>query len=293
MDIDAIRIDPLSDPLFTDKQVTIACLRLDLLHPMVSGNKWFKLRHNIQQAKQEGKETILTFGGAYSNHLHATAHYCQQEGLTSIGIVRGAELYADSNPTLRACAAVGMELIFIDRTSYRAKDQDPFVADLIRKRAAYVVPEGGDNALGIKGAAEIQTHIPSSWNHVMVSIGSGTTIKGLLQAAPAHQQIWGFTSFSNATALQSAVQAFDPRQQLQWVDAFGFGGFGRQSPLLTTFINDFYLLHQLPLDTIYTGKMMYGLRDMILKNVFKPGDRILFIHTGGLQGNVGNKDLNF
>jgi 1-aminocyclopropane-1-carboxylate deaminase len=247
-------------------------LRLDLLHPEVSGNKWFKLKYNLAAA---GKRTILTFGGAYSNHIAATAAACKLAGLQAIGIIRG-EKPATLSHTLQQAIADGMQLEFISREAYRQKDTTNYPD-------AYIIPEGGNNEAGARGCREILSLADtSSFTHILCATGTGTTLAGLISSALPHQQVLGYVVLKGAEYLKEQVALLTQGTNWQLVHNYHGGGYARTSPELISFINNFYRETQIPLDVVYTGKLVWGFS----QSHFPPGSKILLIHTGGLQGNL-------
>lgn len=281
-------VQPLSKFWHLKKVETVDMLRLDLIHPVVSGNKWFKLRLNMKHALEQKYKTIVTFGGGYSNHLVATAYAAKHFGLASVGIVRGR--YDVLTPTLRDCQAYGMELIFITQDDYKNKHQPGWAEELVRHfDETLIIPEGGDNEWGRAGAALLNRFISHDYTHVAVSVGSGTTLTGIRNAIPVTQQVLGFVPMKQGNYLAEHITAHIPEGQNSnwWLhDKWHFGGFGKCSSELLAFMNDFYRETNIPLDVVYTGKMMYGIKELLDSNHFSSCDRILCIHTGGLQGNA-------
>lgn len=285
-------IQPLSHPILVTKSIELAVMRLDLIHPGVSGNKFFKLRHNLSQAKFEKKTTLLTFGGAYSNHIYATAEAANATGFRSIGILRG-EPTSPLNPTLVHAQSLGMELIFIDRASYRTKTSPSFLADLKDKLGEfYLIPEGGTNELAIKGTSEILGQSTDSYTHIGASIGTGGTFAGLASSLLPSQHLIGFSSLKgdfihSEINLLLSKNNINPKGILGINTSYHFGGYGKYTSELVSFIWDFYQNFGIVTDPIYTGKLAFGIWDMIQKDEFPPSSKVLLIHSGGLQGNVG------
>ncbi|HXS35874.1 MAG TPA: pyridoxal-phosphate dependent enzyme [Flavipsychrobacter sp.] len=271
----------------------IDMLRLDLLHPVISGNKWYKLKHNIRYAISSGFNTILTFGGGYSNHLVATAAATNVFNVRSIGIVRGN--YELITPTLQKCVALGMQLLFVSKDDYSRKEETNLLRDLgLRFDDLFIIPEGGANEQGRVGAKEIADLIPSSYTHICVSGGTGTTLIGLRNGLPVSQQILGFIPMKGGKYLDEYISKHLPLEKntnKQLFDEWHFGGFGKWNDRLIEFMNDFYQVNSIPLDIVYTGKMMYGLKELLKNGFFSEQDTILCVHTGGLQGNasISNK----
>lgn len=282
----------LSHEFFDSKGISVTMKRLDLIDPEITGNKFFKLKYNIQEAISAGHQTVLTFGGTYSNHIAATAFAAKKEGLQSIGIIRG-EKPNPLNPTLSAAQANGMELHFISREDYRKKTEPSFLSRLKDKIGDfYLIPEGGTNALAIKGTEEILTSNSNIHTHIMTSIGTGGTFAGLAKSLLPHQTLLGISSLKGNFIHQEIKQLLNthqisPKGKTEIFDEFHFGGYAKYKDELIQFIWDFYENFRIPLDPVYTGKMAYAAWDLIKKDYFVKGSSILLIHSGGLQGNAG------
>jgi 1-aminocyclopropane-1-carboxylate deaminase len=262
-------------------------LRLDLLHPVISGNKWYKLRLNIQHAQDAGYKTIITPGGGYSNHLAATAYAAKAFGLKAIGVVRGR--YDVLTPTLQQCVADGMELIFVTQEDYAGRHQPDWAQKLVSDfDNILMIPEGGANEWGRSGAALIGRFIDSGYTHIAVSVGTGTTLIGLRNKLDARQRVLGFAPMKQGAYLEKYINDHvKPEHNSNWQlsDEWHFGGFGKWNDELLAFMNRFYTENKIPLDIVYTSKMMYGVMQLIQRGQFAADDRLLCIHTGGLQGN--------
>jgi len=280
-----IKLQPIQ-PAWLSPQLEAAMLRLDLLHPEISGNKWFKLKQNLEQAKAAGKARIVTFGGAWSNHIAATAAACRLAGLQSTGIIRGEAAPALSL-TLQQAQRYGMQLHFISREAYKQKDNTDWEAQY---PDGFIIPEGGHNAAGAAGCEEILTLAPTKhFTHILCPVGTGTTLAGLINSAQPQQQVLGIAVLKGATYLHQEVEdLLESPATANWELLQGFhgGGYAKVSPALIDFINDFYTQTGVPLDMIYTGKMVWGLQQLVQQGYFSPGSRLLLIHTGGLQGNL-------
>jgi 1-aminocyclopropane-1-carboxylate deaminase len=263
-------------------------LRLDEMHPIVSGNKWFKLKYNLIQAQISGRDTIVTFGGGYSNHLVATAGAAKAFGWKSIGIVRG--IYAAATPTIKACRELDMELIFVTKEAFSHRTEEGWLQTVIPDAArCFIAPEGGANAAGIAGAATIWEHIPHHYTHIICSVGTGTTLLGLSKHLPVGTQLIGVAPFKHNSDLESDIYRQLPEEQRERVRLLflpQFGGFGKWNKDLTVFMNHFFAMNQIPLDIIYTSKMMFGVRMLLEQGYFLQSDTLLCIHSGGLQGNI-------
>ncbi len=265
---------------------------MDLVHPEVSGNKFFKLKYNLEEAVKSGYDTILTFGGAYSNHIYATAKAAEASGLKSIGIIRGEEL-SELNPTLKSAKESGMRLEFISRSDYRRKAEPEFIKLLDEKFGEFfLIPEGGTNSLAILGTGEILTPEDFEFTHIACSIGTGGTFAGLSHSIKPHQKLMGISSLKGdfiheevKVLLNSTRKKYSSQYEI--LDDYHFGGYAKHTPELIAFINDFHEKYKVPLDIIYTGKTAFAILDHVKKGNFKAGSKILMIHTGGLQGNLG------
>ena len=263
--------------------------REDLIHPFVSGNKFRKLKYNLLQAKAENQETLLTFGGAFSNHIAAVAFAGNEKGFKTIGIIRGDELASkvSENPTLLFAQNCGMQLEFISREDYRLKSEVSFLENLKQKFGGfYHIPEGGTNDLAIKGCEEILTSEDADFDYICCSVGTGGTISGIINSVLPHQKVLGFPALKG-DFLKEEIRNFVQNDNWELVTDYNFGGYAKVNAELTVFINHFYLENQIPLDPIYTGKMVFGVIDLIKKNYFPAKSKILLIHTGGIQGIQG------
>lgn len=274
--------------------VSLYIKREDLLHPLMSGNKFRKLKYNLVQAKEENKETLLTFGGAFSNHILAVAAAGNEYGFNTIGIIRGEELkdkFLD-NPTLKKAQELGMMFEFVSRETYREKSSSKFIESLIAKFGdIYVIPEGGTNSLAVRGCEEILDSTDEIFDYICCPVGTGGTISGLINCSKGSQQVLGFPALKG-DFLREDICKFASKSNWNLITDYHFEGYGKVSEELIGFINEFYHNHKIPLDPVYTGKMAFGVLDLISKNYFPENSKILMIHTGGLQGIAGmNKVL--
>ncbi|HBD25489.1 1-aminocyclopropane-1-carboxylate deaminase/D-cysteine desulfhydrase [Flavobacterium sp.] len=267
--------------------------REDKLHPIISGNKFRKLKYNIEEAKRLNQTTLLTFGGAFSNHILAVAGAGAEFGFKTIGVMRGEELESkiQENPTLAKAQELGMQFYFVSRTAYRDKEEPSFILHLHEKFGNfYLVPEGGTNNLAIKGCEEILTDADKEYfTHITCAVGTGGTISGLINSSTEKQQIIGFSSLKGAF-LSEVIRNFVSKTNWSINDSYHFGGYGKVTDELIQFLNSFYSQTAIPLDPVYTGKMVFGVLDLIEKGYFPENSKILMIHTGGLQGIKG---MNF
>lgn len=284
-----ISIQEINLPLLKEKEISLYVKRLDQVHELVSGNKFYKLKFNLEEAKKKGFSTLLTFGGAFSNHIYATAAAAKKEGFKAIGVIRGEETFP-LNPTLSFAKSEGMQLEFISREDFRKKSEGSFIEKLKEKFGVfYLIPEGGTNALAIKGTKEILSEVDSDFSHITCSIGTGGTFAGLAGSIHANQQLLGFSSLKGEFIHQEIQNLFsqhqiNPKGQYRVINKYHFGGYGKSGSELIDFIQFFYSQTQIPLDPIYTGKMMFGIFDLIKKGFFEKGSKIQAIHSGGLQG---------
>lgn len=263
--------------------------RDDLLHSIISGNKWRKLKYILNHALSLGANTIISMGGAYSNHLHALAYVGKVLGLKTIGLIRG-EPSESLTPTLLDMQQWGMELRFVSRSEYRLLRQYKQWNDLPNlKPQQYWLPEGGAQDLALKGISELVHEIDIAYDVLCVACGTGTTLAGLVNAVTDDVNVLGFAALKNAAFLNDDVNALLPNHRDNWqiLLDYHFGGFAKTSSELLAFIEQFETCTQIPLEPVYTGKMLYGLYDLIQHQVFKPNQRIIAVHTGGLQGNRG------
>ena len=272
-----------------DKAVSLSIRREDLIHPFISGNKFRKLKYNLIQAKAENQDTLLTFGGAFSNHIAAAAFAGAAHGFRTIGIIRGDELENKIliNPTLKFAQECGMRFKFVTRESYRHKTESDFIANLKNEFGDfYYVPEGGTNEYAVKGCQEILSVEDAQYDFICSAVGTGGTISGLINSILPHQKVLGFPALKG-DFLNDEIRKFAQNENWELITDYHFGGYGKVNQELIAFLNRFYRENQIPLDPIYTGKMVFGVMDLIGKNFFKENSKILLIHTGGLQGISG------
>ena len=277
------------DPLLSQYQIELWMKRDDLLHPVISGNKWRKLKYSLDHALSSGADTIISMGGAYSNHLHALAYAGKALGLKTTGIIRGGQP-GKLTPTLSDMHNWGMKLKFVSRSDYRLLRQYKGCHDLPGlKPQQYWLPEGGAQTLALKGVAELVEEIDVLYDILCAPCGTGATLAGIIDAVPDPVSVIGFAALKNAEFLQTDVESLLPRPCSNWQinQDYHFGGFAKTNAELMTFIADFEFKTGIPLEPVYTGKMMYALYDLIAKQTFKPGQRIIAVHTGGLQGKRG------
>ncbi len=271
-----------------DYDISLSIRREDLLHPHISGNKFRKLKYNLIEAHWLGCEAIVTFGGAFSNHIAATAAAGKEFKFKTIGIIRGEELRdIVRNQTLSFAENCGMELHFISRSSYSEKAAEEFISHLKQKFGnIYIIPEGGTNALAVRGCEEILTQDDHKFDYICCAVGTGGTISGIANSAKPHQQILGFPALKG-DFLSKDVELLSNAKNWRLISDYHFGGYAKVDEILINFMNEFYKKNQILLDPIYTGKLLYGVIDMIRKGYFPPKSQILTIHTGGLQGIAG------
>ncbi|MCF6235780.1 MAG: pyridoxal-phosphate dependent enzyme [Gammaproteobacteria bacterium] len=269
--------------------VRLLIKREDLVHPIISGNKWHKLKYNLEAAKAQQHNTLLSFGGAYSNHIHALAGVGKAYGFNTIGIIRG-EAYSPLNPTLQFAVDHGMQLHYLSRSDYRHK-HEPGIIDQLKEYFGefYLIPEGGSNALAVKGCQEIITDIDIPFDVITSPCGTGGTLAGLISGLEGKKKALGFAVLKGAHFLQDDIaqllhDANKPRFENWEINLdYHFGSYAKKNPDLINFIDEFEAKHTIPLEPIYTGKMMYGLFDLIRQGKFSRGTTIVAIHTGGLQ----------
>jgi 1-aminocyclopropane-1-carboxylate deaminase len=268
---------------------TVYVKREDLIHPIVSGNKFRKLKYNILQAKAEKKTKILTFGGAFSNHIAAVAFAAKENGLQSVAIIRGDELEnkVNENPTLSFARKCGMQFDFVSRETYRKKSEPDFIENLKEEYGDfYLIPEGGTNELAIKGCQEILNEDDNAFDYICCSVGTGGTISGIINSTNEYQKVLGFSALKG-DFLKDEICKFAKNNRWDLISDYHFEGYGKINNELVAFINTFYKQTKIPLDSIYTGKMLFGVFELIKKGFFPVNSKILVIHTGGIQGNQG------
>jgi len=284
-------IDEVKLPLLEQKGIMLHILRLDKVHPIVSGNKCFKLKEHLRAAISSGADRIITFGGAWSNHIIAAAYAARDAGIPITGIIRG-EKPDHLSDTLIAAMEYGIQLEFISRKMYAAKEDTAFLRDLsARYPGAYIVPEGGAGMPGIRGSEGILAHADKTiYSHILCAIGTGTTYLGLANAASLEQKIIGIPVLRGMNNLSAITRdGLPPPEKVnncKIIPDYHFGGYARKSAGLLTFMNSFYRDTHIPSDFVYTGKLFYAVIDMIKKGAFSAGSRLLVIHSGGLQGNL-------
>lgn len=295
-----IPLQKIEEDFFKEKNIDLFILREDLIHPEISGNKWRKLKYNLQEAKSRRVEHLLTFGGAFSNHIAATAAAGRDFGFETIGIIRGEETLP-LNATLQLAATNGMVFKYISREQYREnnKYEKSFLQELEKEFGGfYMVPEGGSNALAVKGCTEIINNINLEYDIVCCACGTGGTIAGVISSINANKKVLGFPALKGGDFLKKDIQELINNYELElgvkiknenWelITEYHFGGFAKVKPVLIDFIREFKTKHGILLDFIYTGKMLFGLYDLIKNSNQFDDKKIIVVHTGGLQGNKG------
>lgn len=288
------RIQEVTFSEIEGKDIQLFIKREDELHHFISGNKYRKLKYNLEEAQELNHHTLVTFGGAYSNHIAAVASAGFEFGFKVIGVIRGDELanrldeVLETNPTLKFASEHKMQFEFVSRSDYRNKTTEEFIQNLKNKFGEfYLIPEGGTNELAVKGCEEILTIKDSMYDYVCSAIGTGGTISGIINSLKSHQKVIGFPALKG-DFLQNEIKKFVLTAKNWSLNTeYHFGGYGKVSKELVHFINKFKSETDIPLDPVYTGKMMYGIVDLIKKDYFSRGTKILAIHTGGLQGIEG------
>jgi 1-aminocyclopropane-1-carboxylate deaminase len=269
-----------------DNNLNISILRADLIDPIVSGNKWFKLQFYVKDAIAAGKTTLATFGGAYSNHIVATSKYGATKGLQTVGFIRG-EKPTKLSPTLTDAIENGMTLYFVSREDFLAPKK--IMEENMHESWAWI-PEGGYGIKGAEGASSLLTIKDThSFDTIICAVGTGTMMAGIIKAAAPHQKIIGLSvlknNFSIDTEIMALLTAEESKKNFEIIHGYDFGGYAKHTPTLIDFMNDCYKISEVPLDFVYTAKLMYGVKDLVSKGKFEPTSKILLIHSGGLQGN--------
>ncbi len=283
-------VELLDLPRLSKFQVQLSIKREDKIHSSISGNKWRKLYYNLIEAKKKNFKGILTFGGAFSNHIYAAAAAAKELDLKSIGIIRGEEA-DENNPTLQFAKSQGMELCKVSRTEYKRKDEKEYLKELsARFPAFYIIPEGGSNQLAVTGASEmVSNDLVDLYDYWAVAIGTGGTAAGIINGLKGKSHVLGFSSLKGGAFLEKDIQSFLTGTYRNWEirTDYHFGGYAKHQPELIACINNFKAATGIQLDPIYTGKMVYGVLDLIKKGNIPSGAKVLMVHTGGLQGLEG------
>ena len=286
----------INDPIFEKYGVELFIKREDQTDPIISGNKYRKLKYNLLNARDNGLNTLLTFGGAYSNHIHAVAYAGHKFGFNTIGVIRGEETLP-LNPTLKDASSYGMKFHYMSRTDYRNK-MAPNLIEKLKKQYGffYLVPEGGSNALAVNGCTEILDKNEKDFEHICCACGTGGTIAGIIASLNGSKKVWGFPALKNGEFLKkdisNLVDSYNSKSYNNWdlITKYHFGGYAKYNTDLIGFINQFKRQHSIQLDPIYTGKLLFAIYEEIKLGFFKNGEKILAIHTGGLQGIKGFND---
>ena len=282
-DLQQVRTECIAIPAFRDADLHVDVLRTDLLHPVISGNKWYKLRFYLEEAIQKQVQLVVTFGGPWSNHIVATAAACKWKGIPCAGIIRGEEPEQWSDTLLEA-KHFGMQLFFSSREDFRAKKiraslllQDPFI-----------IAEGGYGEAGVQGAATMLDDFKlEKYSHIVCAVGTGTMIAGLLQRALPQQQVTGIPVLKVGDGFEQHIIPFlkQGHAPYKMIYDYHFGGYAKQTDELITFMNELHTQTSVPTDFVYTGKLFYAVNDLAQKGYFPEGSSILIVHSGGLQGN--------
>lgn len=270
----------------TNSGVRLLIKREDQNHPFVSGNKWWKLKYNLVEAQRQNYSTLLTFGGAFSNHIYATAAAAKELGLKSIGVIRGDEI-RPLNHTLAFAESCGMKLHFVSRAWYRTKKSAEAQHELKETFGnTYIIPEGGTNEHAVKGCAEFAQKLQEeiSFDYLCLSVGTGGTLSGMVEGLDSSKSIIGFSSLKGGDFLHDEIELLTNKTNWKLMTDYHFGGYAKTTPELLDFMKEFEGNFSIPLDQVYTAKMMFGVFDLIKKDFFKTGSTVLMLHSGGLQG---------
>jgi len=290
-------VTQIHSPLLKEKQVQLFIKRDELIHPVIQGNKWRKLKYNVIDAQQTKQTTLLSFGGAYSNHLHALAAAGKHFNFKTIGIIRG-EQHTPPNPCIQDLLDWGMQLKYVTRAEYKNKTSANFIKQLQQELGDfYLIPEGANNPLGIKGCAELLLELQQNYNEICCEVGSGTMLTALIKNNKTPDTVFtGFAVMKNpqleTDIINNLKESHSIQTQWQINHDYHFGGFAKTTDELNAFIIDFKQQFNIQLEPVYSGKMLYGIMDLIKKDHYKKGTKILAIHGGGLQGLRGFKQLS-
>lgn len=292
-EINEVDLEEVKFPGISTSDFKIFVLRIDKLHREISGNKWFKLKYNLIEAEKLNHKTLLTFGGAYSNHIYAVASAGKEFGFDTIGIIRGEE-YFPLNPTLQFAVDCGMKLFYLNRAEYKNRNDKAFQEKLkIKFDNPYMIPEGGTNQLALMGTEEIVNHIKTNFDYICTACGTGGTIAGIISSLKGEKKILGFPALKGGEFLENDIRELVTERSSQsynnWklITDYHFGGYAKIDISLINFINEFESINNFKLDYIYTSKMFYGIKELLKREYFSKGIKIVLLHTGGIQGNKG------
>ncbi len=291
VNLEHIGTDPLNLRIFREKKLEVSVLRLDKIHPEISGNKWFKIKYYLESATLQNKKRLISFGGPYSNHILALACAAKTEGFSSTGFIRG-EKPDILSPALSAAYKYGMSLEFLPRERYRNKEKPSFLSALqAQYPEALIIPEGGCGEAGIRGAEEILSISDTSiYSHICCATGTGATLAGIVNASTPGQKITGISILKGTKGLEplrlSWIRDDNKLATLNLIHGYHFGGYAKKSAALLKFMNEVYEVSAIPTDFVYTGKLIYGVADLARQDYFQKESRVLIIHSGGLEGNL-------
>jgi len=272
---------------YLNNEIEVFIKRLDLIDPFISGNKLFKLKHNVDRALLEEKNMLITFGGAFSNHILATAAYAKKKNIDCLAIVRGEE-YSELNPLLTLAKEYGMNFCFVSRKEYAKRNDNNYISELIRKyKKAFIVPEGGNNKLGVLGAEEILETQDKSFDYIICPIGTGATLSGIVNSSNRSQKVIGINCINDTKDINKNISQKTNKNNWEIINEFNFGGFAKFDNLLTEYLKKFKLNYKITLDLNYTTKMFFGFEKLIERRYFHRKSKVLLIHTGGTYGNLG------
>ena len=273
--------------LYLNNEIEVFIKRLDLIDPFISGNKLFKLKHNVDRALVKKKNMLITFGGAFSNHILATAAYAKKKNIDCLAIVRGEE-YSELNPLLTLAKEYGMNFCFVSRKEYAKRNDNNYVSELIRKyKKAFIVPEGGNNKLGVLGAEEILEKQDKSFDYIICPIGTGATLSGIVNSSKKTQKVIGINCINDTKEINKNISQKTNKNNWEIINEFNFGGFAKFDNILTEYLKKFKLNYKITLDLNYTTKMFFGFEKLIERRYFQRKSKVLLIHTGGIYGNLG------
>lgn len=284
-------LQKIEEKFLKEKQISLYVKRDDLLHHFINGNKWFKLKYNLIKAVDNNINQLLTFGGAYSNHISSFSYSCKLFGFDGIVVIRG-EKYHKLNPTLEFVANNGVNIHYISRKQYRSKYDDNLINELKNQYGDFfLIPEGGSNQLAVEGCSEIASNIELDFDYIVAACGTAGTLTGIAKSLKENQKAIGVAVLKGADFLIDEVRRLSQYLKLNFEILFNyhFGGYAKFNDELINFIKEFYIKHQIILEPIYTGKLVFAVYDLISKNYFPKGSKLVLYHSGGLQGYQGLK----
>jgi 1-aminocyclopropane-1-carboxylate deaminase len=290
--LNEMALEQLNFSLFAERKLNAFVLRVDRVDTFISGNKWFKLKYNLEEFRRLKKEVLITFGGAFSNHIVATAAAGKKNGIKTIGIIRGDELNEDSNERLRFAADSGMKLFFVSRDRYKLlRINNDELYDLldVNQTSTYILPEGGSNTLAVKGCEEIVSMIDIDFDYICCACGTGATLAGIVNGINQHQTAIGISVLNGKAFLEKTVRSYcGEKNNFRIIHDYHFGGYANTTRELEIFCSGFSAETGIDVEPVYTGKLFYAIQNLAEKNFFEAGKTIVIVHSGGIFPSQNN-----